>query len=251
MPRLTLDDLALAVRNEVGRDPSRSTVEALINEAGESWANIHSWAYLRDRSQELELTAGVESYRLGLGVRTVTDIHRPNSTQWKIRLVDYDYWQAERYEWNAQLGRNFKPIATLRYGQEEGDLEPRLYLDIFPVQATETVRIVFQAGWVPLNNRSDVADIPGPLVPSFREWVRMYALTREKPEQYPPGSLDQFIQSRAIKDAMRIDGGVHKGLTRRLTGPGLHYARKRVRSYGHGFYDRTDLLPPDQGDYFA
>lgn len=250
MPRVTLDDLALVVRNEVGRDPSRSTLEALINEAGESWANLHSWAYLRDRSQELELTSGVERYKLGLGVRTVTEIHRPNSSQWKIHLVDFDYWQAERYEWSAELSRSFRPIATLRWDQLTDDLEPRLYLDIFPVTETETVRIVFQAGWVPLTNGSDVADLPGPLVPAFREWLRMYALTREKPEQYPPGTLDQFMRSRAIMDAMRVDGGVNKGIVPVLTGAGLRHAQKRAMGRG-GFYDRSDLLPPDQLDYFA
>lgn len=250
MGRLTLDDLALVVREELGRDPSRSTAEALVNEAGESWVNAHSWGYLRNRSQDLAVTAGVESYQLGLGVHAIIDIHRPETPYRDVHLVDFDAWTREKYRYLSDTIWSYEPLATTVFDTRDGDEQPRLYLDVFPVRSTETWRIVYEAGWVPMTDGGDQADLPYFLVPPFREWVRMYALSREKPEQYPMGALDGFMQTRAFKDGQAKDANLNRGIVKRRTGAAQHYARKK--SWGHsGIYDRTDLVPPGESDYFA
>ena len=246
--KLTLASLSQAVHEELGRDPSRSSMEALVNEAGEAWVNAWNWTYLRDRSQDIQTEAGVESYKLGLGVRNLSAIHRPTTAWPPVELVDFDHYESMRSSFFGEQLRSFTPIATLQYGQQADDDRPRLYLLIFPATLAERLVVVFQAGWVPLDEADDVADIPGPLAQPFLQWVRLYANSREFPERYPMGVLDAYKASPAFREAARVDGALHKTIIPRLTGAGAIYARKRAGRAG--FYTRSDYLRSDGGNLF-
>ncbi|MEL6716828.1 MAG: hypothetical protein AAFP86_23830, partial [Planctomycetota bacterium] len=238
--KLTLDSLSSIVREQLGKLPSLSSMEALVNEAGESWVDAHSWVYLRDRSQALELTAGVESYRLGLGVRSINSIDRPSSQYGPIPLVDFDRLERERNSYYGERARRHDPIATLRWDTREGDDRPRLYLEVWPSETTERANVIYQAGWLPLDKKAEVADVPPPLATSFVKWLRLYAQHREVPDEYPMGTMDAFKQGADFMAAKRIDGQVHKRI---IPGPGgaqAYYGRKRRRS--RGFYDRGDYV---------
>jgi len=246
--KLTLASLADVVRQELGRDPSRSSVEALVNEAGEAWANAHNWVYLRDRSQDILTEAGVDAYKLGLGVRSVTKVHRPDSAFRPIPLVDFDYFESERSRFFSAPRYQNEPIATLQWSQEPDDDRPRLYLRLFTGTIAERLRVTYHAGWLPLDGSGDVADVPPPLTQPFVQWLRLYAHSREKPELYPLGSLEAYKASPAMLEARRIDGQIHNGVVPALTGSALTYRKKRLR--GDGFYTREDYLNAT-GDGFA
>lgn len=238
--KLTLASLSQTVTDELGRDPSRSSMEALINEAGEAWVNAASWTYLRDRSQDIQATTGVGSYRLGLGVRNLMAVYRPDTAWRPLHLVDYDYFESQRSEFLGDVQWQHEPLVTLQYGQEEGDDRPRLYMRLFPATLNERLTVVYQAGWLPLDKLEDVADIPAPLGQPFVAWLRLFANTREFPERYPLGTLAQWKASPEFMEARRVDGSMHKGVVPRITGTGLYYARKQLGR--RGFYTRNDYL---------
>lgn len=248
--KLTLSSLADVVVGELRRDPARSSMEDLINEAGEAWANAASWVYLRDRAQDVEAIAGVDAYKLGLGVRNVTSIDRPTNTYGAATLVDFDAFERFRNQWNAETIAQQRLVATIQYSQREDDDRPRLYLLLFPAKITERLRIIYEAGWLPLNAATDVADVPGALAPHFRDWLRAYANHREKPEEYPMGFLDQFKRSQTFMAARKVDGKLHRGVIPRLTGAGLRYERKRQRGNGP-FYTASDYLLPGEAEPFS
>jgi hypothetical protein len=154
--------------------------------------------------------------------------------------VDFDYYESQRSSFLGATTRHYDPVATLQYDQAEGDDRPRLYLRLFPATITERLTAVYQAGWLPLNDSDDVADIPTPLTQPFATWLRLFANSREFPERFPLGTLDQWKASPGFTEARRVDGALHKGIIPRLTGAGLAYARKRRG--GQGFYTRNDYL---------
>lgn len=250
--KLDLASLRKIVREELGRDPGKSTYEDLINEAGEAWVNAAEWSYLRDRFLDLDVTSEVESYRLKLGVRSVIRILRPDSIYSReVVLLDYDAFEAERSRYFARQGRQFNPIAATVHDQREGDDRKRVYLELFPVTITERLRIIVEAGWLPLDNSEDVADLPGSVATAFRGWLRTYALHREKPELYPMGTLEQFRQTGAWVDARRADASLSPKVYQRSSLTERNYQRSKAR--GHfGLYDRSDLFTreslPSLGD---
>lgn len=221
----TLKALTEEVRQELGRDPSRSSAEDLINEAGARWVNAHRWSYLRQRTQEIALQSGTESYRLGAGVRSVGDtLHRPNTTWAPLRVVTFDEYTRFRERFLAGIERPFHPLAATSWDVKEGDKRRTLYLHVFPTGLTETVVAQLDVGWVPLDDLDDVADVPPPLVPFFIEWVRMYAQHREQPEV---GYYGQFVTGPSFMDAKRLDSQ-HSGAIRMRPGrAGRYYNEAR------------------------
>lgn len=230
--KLTLDSLRDAVGNELRRTPSRSTIEELVNEAGEAWVNSHSWVYLRDRSQVLELQAEVELYRLGLGVRSVRSIDRVNNPYGPIPIVDFDFLERERNTFQAEARRVRDPIAALQWSQQADDDRPRLYLHVFPAEETESATLIYEAGWLPLDKSDDVADVPPSLGVHFRDWVRFYAMMREFPDKYPPGALDAFRQQHSYQTALKVDGKIHRRIIPAEGGAGERYRRIQQRKQG-------------------
>lgn len=240
---LTLATLAEEVRQELGRTPARSTSEALVNEAGEAWVNAHSWKYLRDRRQEISLVVGTEDYRLALGVRDVRGVlHRKNSVWHPIPLIDYESFTTERERFLSEVNNTFTPLATLRWDTLDGDTQPRLYLQVYPATLTETVQVQYQAGWLPLDLADDVADIPPPLEQPFKEWVRRYALGREKmPSFSTDAALQTFFGGPAGYRAKTVDAQHVNRIVPAPGAVGARMARSRARRDGFAggdWYDR-------------
>ncbi len=73
---------------------------------------------------------------------------------------------------------------------------------------TENVVAQVDAGWLPLDDLDDAADVPPPLVPHFFEWVRMYAMHREQPEV---GFMERYIAGMSFREAKRADSQ-HTGM---------------------------------------
>lgn len=226
--KLTLASLKETVQEELGRGPARSTSEALVNEAGEAWVNAHEWRYLRDRSQDLNIEVGVESYRLGLGVRSVEAVYRPDSHYCEVPIIDFAAFEGERQQFLARSQYLQDPIGTVRWDTKEGDERPRLYLELFPIEFAERFVIRFHAGWLPLDEMEDVADIPGPLSTAFLHWLRMYANHREFPDQYGLGALDTLMRSNVFRKAMSIDGEAAGRIIPAPGGAGAYYNRHRA-----------------------
>lgn len=244
--RLTLDSLRELVQRELDREPGQSTFESLINEAGEAWVNLFEWPYLRQRSQRLQLEAGVESYRLGLGVRSISTLYRPDTVYRPIRIVDFTTWTEQKERYLAGLTRLCDPLATVHWDTREGDDEPRLYLSVYPATNTEEVVYEYEGGWLPLDESGDVADIPGPLVQSFREFLRRYASARETDKVTVDQVLDSFMRGPQGMLARRV-ANEHSGQI--CPGPGAageRYqrikAQGRVGSAGYGAFSKLDYL---------
>lgn len=231
---LTLATLSEEVRQELGRTPSRSTLEALVNEAGEAWVNAHPWLYLTDRRQEVSLVVDQEDYQLNLGVRNVNGVlHRKNSVWQPIPIIDYEAFLTERERFLSEIQNTFTPWATLRWDTKTGDTQPRLYLQVYPATLTETVQVQYQAGWLPLNLAEDVADITPPLEQPFKEWVRRYALGREKTPTYSTdAAVQSFFNGPAGYRAKTVDAQ-HAGMAVPAPGAvGARMNRKRARRDG-------------------
>lgn len=241
---LTLGSLASDLISDLGRTPGRSTVEALINEAGEAWVNGHSWIYLRDRTQTINLVAGTEDYQLSLGVRAVnTVLYRPDSIWAPIPVMDYDTFIRERERYLSSVALNFTPIATVRWGTHSRDAGPRLYLQVYPATTVETVVVRYQAGWLPLNESHEVADIPPPMTHGFREWVRRYAQGREKqPQTNVDAAWVSFFNGPIGLSAKKADSSHVGRIIASPGGAGTRYARSKARRAGFAsagrWYDR-------------
>lgn len=244
--RLTLNSLREVVQKELDREPGQSTFESLINEAGEAWVNMFEWAYLRQRSQRLTLEAGVESYRLGLGVRSVSTLYRPDTYYRPIDVVDFTTWTAEKERYFAGLTRLYDPLATVHWDTREGDTEPRLYLSLFPATNAEDVVFEYEAGWLPLDDSDDVADIPGPLAQSFREFLRRYASARETDKTTVDQVLASFMQGPqgliARRSSNEHTGQIHPG----DGAVGARYRRMKRHAGGqpgtYGAFSHIDYL---------
>ena len=206
MMRLTLRSARDTIIEELGRTPSRGTVESLVNEAGERWVNAVNWRYLRQRTLEITTQPGVEDYPLGAGVQSIAKVlYRPDTIWCPIQLREFSAFVAERERFLAGIERPFNPFATTVWDVKPGDEERRLYLRIFPAGIAERIVVEYRAGWLPMDEEDDAADLPGPLVVHFRDWLRIYALHREFPERFPIGTLDAFMQSASFVDAKRQD----------------------------------------------
>jgi len=229
---LTLRSLLEEVRQELGRNPSRSTGEQLINEAGERWVNTHGWTYLRQRTQEIQLVSGQEDYRLGVGIRSLGRVlHRPDSVWAPLNLMGFSEFTAYRERYLAGIERPFNPVVSMSWNALEGDEEPRLYLHVFPSGLNERLVVEYDGGWVPLNELDDAVDIPAPLGIHFIEWIRLYARYREFPEQYPLGVVDAFKQTSAFRDAMKVDTQHNGRMLPRLGTAGESYVAARHSPY--------------------
>lgn len=206
MMQLTLENACRVVREELGRDPAKSSVEALVNEAGERWVSAENWRYLRNRTESLTLEAGVEDYPLGAGVQSIGRIlHRPDSVWAPLELLEFSEFTAYRERYLAGVSNPFNPVATTVWDVKEGDDHKKLYLRIFPARVSERVVVEYRGGWVPMDESDDVADLPPPLVVHFRDWLRIYALHREFPQAHPIGTLDAYMQSASFMEAQRQD----------------------------------------------
>ncbi len=245
---LTLASLVSDVRQQLGRDPSLTSAEALVNEAGEAWVDSHSWKYLTDRTTTIDLVPGQVLYRMPDGIESVgTRIERANSIWHPIKVLSYDDFHAERFRYLSEVGREFTPIATFRYTQQPGDDSPKPYIEIWPDGITETVQVMYRAGWLPMNESDDAVDLPPQLESSFKEFVRRYALGRETASDVADGIwLDQMISSFfagprgvAAKTKDGLAGGMPQGvLTRSQLRYGRSKARQRGFTSGRGdFYD--------------
>lgn len=226
---LTHERLQSIVHEELGRGPARSTYEQLINEAGEAWVNAHEWRYLRDRSQEIAAVAGVEEYAMGLGVRAVTALHRPDTVWPSIPIISFDGFERMRQQYLSRIERIQRPIANVRYDAREDDKAPRLYLSIYPVDFTERLVAQYNAGWLPLDGLQDVADIPPPLGTAFTEWLRGYADYQEYRSQRPPDTLDRMRAAHSFRAAKSVDGQASGPIAKQEGGAGAYYNRSRAR----------------------
>lgn len=240
--QLTLASLTETVRQELGRTPARSTAEELVNEAGEAWVNLHEWRYLQAREGELSLVDGTSLYRLGKGVRAVnTSLRRPNSIDPPIPVLSQqDFFRFKR-TWLSEISFQLRQIATTRWTQQEGDAQPYLYIELYPANLNETVYYTFDAGWLPLDNPSDQADIPGPLAHGFVTFIRSYAMAREKPQM---GTVEQaaanFLAAPIGRSAMTIDGESDGEIIATPGGVGELYRGTRMR--GKSYQDKLDHL---------
>lgn len=226
---LTLARLRSDLREEIGRDPARSSMEQLVNEAGEAWVNAHGWRYLRDRSMELQAEAGTESYKLSAGIRSIESIDRPDTHYTRIPVIDFETWNGEVNRFLSRSQYLQDPIATTRWDARQGDLGPALYLEIFPVTFTERLVVTFHAGWLPLDDEGDVADIPPPLTTAFLHFARMYAMMREFPDAAPLQSLDAILATNVLRRAMSVDGESNGRIVKSEGGAGFYYNRHRAR----------------------
>lgn len=225
---LSLRALGEVVRQELGRPPSRSTAETLINEAGVRWDNAHTWGYQRQRTLKVQLQPGVESYRLGAGVYAVGRVlHRPDTIWAPLPLVDFDAYTREKERYLAGIERPFHPLVTQTWDVREGDDRRYLYLHFFPTTLSEELTVEYVGSWVPLNEQDDTADIPLPLASHFVDWLRFYARTREFPENYPPGSLDQYKRTAAFMDAKTADALNNGRIVARQGRTGDYYQNMR------------------------
>lgn len=201
--RLTYPLLAEAVREELAREPSKQTMESLINEAGERWVSIHRWAYLRQAKIDIKLVSGTERYRLPGGVREVGDeLFRPNSIWRPIPVVSFDAFTAFRERYLAGIERPYEPLATTVREVQEGDDRPELYLYVFPSSITETVVTQVELGWFPVNAKSDEVYLPDHLGVYFLEFLRVYAMHREFPEQ---SRYEAYMAGLDFREAKRHD----------------------------------------------
>lgn len=239
MMRLTLRDARDVIRQELGRDPAKSTVEALVNEAGERWVNAENWRYLRHRTKEVALEAGVEDYPLGAGIQSIGQVlHRPDTVWAPLKLMEFGAFTAYRERFLAGIERPFNPVATTVWDVKEGDETRTLYLRIFPSGIGERLVVEYRGGWVPLDDLDDAVDMPPPLIVHFRDWLRVYAMHREFPQQYPLGTLDDFMQSASFTDAKTQDSETVGTIPYRGGRTGENYNRMGCG----GFSDRYEGL---------
>lgn len=241
---LTLRSLTESVRQELGRDPARSSAEELVNEAGAAWVDAHEWQYLRARSLTIDLVPTESRYALPDYVEDVaTSLDRPNSVWTPIPIYDFPTFSSEKERYLASIGREFQPIATSYFATQGSDNAYRLFIEIFPAGVTETVSLDYTAGWKPLNKSSDTADVPLPLQRAFREWVRRYASGREKQPQMNIDTMHQtFFSGPVGMNAMKKDGMVSGALTPRAAASGMYFGKRKLIAGGgttnSGFYDR-------------
>lgn len=236
---LTLASLVRVATQELGRTPAKSTAEELVNEAGEAWVNAHPWRYLRDRSQDINIVDGQNLYRLPLGVRSVGEfLLRPDSVYQPIPIVNYEAFISEKERWLSEVERQLTPIATTTFkrlpaaenGDPSGKDDDRLrfYIELYPANFTERVVVTFNAGWLPLDNASDEADIPPHLSRGFTEWMRRFAMAREKPDTGPMDVAQlQFFEGPVGMEAKRVDGEGAGTIVPTLGGVGKRYWQKR------------------------
>ena len=246
--KLTLANLAEAVFQELGRDPGRSTMEALINEAGEAWVNLAEWFYLKERSSEIQLVAGTETYQLSPGVQDLhRELYRPDVYYQPIQIVDHETYLAEKDRYLSANFRLYNPLAGVWWDTKEGDDRPRLYLNIYPTDLGERVTYRYRAGWLPLDEQDDVADIPAPLVQPFVEWVRRYAVARGVDGVGMDQMVAQFMAGPTGVMAKRADAR-HRGQPIAARGgAGERYARLRAKrnvisSGSYGPFSRLEYL---------
>lgn len=246
--RLTLANLSETVFQELGRDPARSTMEALINEAGEAWVNLAEWFYLSERTGELTLTPGTEQYQLALGVRDLhRELYRPDTWYPRLQIVDHETFTMERERYLGDTFRQFDPLVTVGWDTQSTDDRPRLYLSVYPATLSERVVYRYRAGWLPLDQQEDVADIPAPLVQPFLEWVRRYAMAREFDAVGMDQMAAQFMAGPTGVMAKRADAR-HRGRPIPARGgAGDRYVRiKAARRFGvgaaYGPFSRLDHL---------
>lgn len=246
--KLTLANLSEIVFQELGRDPGRSTMEALINEGGEAWVNLCEWFYLSERTAEIHVETGVESYRLGLGIRDLhSTLYRPDTSYRPITIVDHETYTAEREYWLSNQTRQYDPLASVRWDTQEDDDRPRLYLSLFPATLTERLVYRFRAGWLPLDEQDDVADIPPPMVQPFKQWIRRYAMAREFDGMGVEQSTAEFMASPTYALAKRADARHRGEPVPAKGGAGERYDRIRAArrlglGLGYGPFSRLDYL---------
>jgi hypothetical protein len=234
MKQLTLRDARDVIREELGRDPAKGTVEALVNEAGERWVNAENWRYLRHRTKEITLEPGVEDYPLGAGIQSIGRVlHRPDTVWAPLELLEFSAFTAHRERFLGGLERPFNPVATTVWDAKATDTGRTLYLRIFPTGIGERIVVEYRGGWLPLDELDDAADLPPPLVVHFRDWLRVYAMHREFPEQYPMGTLDAFMQSSSFVDAQRQDAETAGRIAVRKGAIGEHYGA--MKSWGSDY----------------
>jgi hypothetical protein len=119
-------------------------------------------------------------------------------------------------------------------------------LSIYPTTVSEDVVFEYEAGWLPLDRSDDVADIPGPLAQSFREFLRRYASARETDKASVDQVLDSFMRGPQGMLAKRVSNE-HTGAVIPGDGAaGAHYRRLKSRSgkrSGHyGVFSHIDYL---------
>lgn len=245
--KLTLANLSEVVDKELGREPGRSTMESLINEAGEAWVNAHDWFYLKERSGELTLVAETEDYKLPAGLRSLMNtLYRPDSLYLPIPVIDFESFTVERERYLSSTYRTTNPVAVVRWDTKTGDDRPGLYLSVYPASLAERVVYRYHAGWLPLDEQADVADIPAPLVQPFTEWVRRYAMAREFDDSSmdrvvleffagPTGAMAKLADARHRGTPIPAPGGAGDRYNRIR-------ARRRMGAMGFGSFTHCDYL---------
>lgn len=240
---LTLRTLKETVRQELGRDPRRSSGEELVNEAGEAWADAHDWQYLRTQSISVDLVPGTFKYNLETISPYALDVgdklHRPNSVWSPIPVLDWSTFEHASQTFLWDVGREFQPIATIVEEKGASDDRPETYLEVFPSKITETVVLEVTLGWVQVDLEDDFIQVPKALERSFIEFVRRYAMGREKtPQTNVDLEVAQFFAGPLGKAAVRRDGKKSGKIPRKYGRAGQNYAMRKMDA--RGFHARDE-----------
>lgn len=221
---LTLRRLADVVFDALDRAPSSTnSIEFLVNEAGVAWCNAHEWGYLRRRRTELSLEPETTVYGLGEDLVTVESIIDPDHQRYVPTLLprpEFELWKAEYLAMTTTLW-----VGTVYDGAIGG--VPQKVLEMHPAPSTERGLIVIYTGtWSPVDDLDDVVDIPVQLEPAFTEWVRAWAVAREKKAGMAE-ALTIVKQNPVVADAMQREGREVRAIPPRMGPVGAQFTSGR------------------------
>lgn len=221
---LTLRRLADVVFDALDRAPSSTnSIEFLVNEAGVAWANAHEWGYLRRKRMEVAIEPGTTVYALGPDLITVDALIDPDYQRYVPTLLprpEFELWKAESLTMTTTMWVGTVYDAVL-------DGLPQKALEVYPAPSTTRSLIVIYTGtWTEVDAMDDAVDIPVQLEPAFMEWVRSYAMAREKKASMAE-ALALAKANPLVADAMQREGREVRAIPPRLGPVGAAFETNR------------------------
>lgn len=236
-----VDEARIALRGELH---ARVSEKRFVNGVGRRWTSAHPWVYLKGRTASIPVILGQQVYPLPADLRRIKEVLDEHRWFPAVRMVDWGEWQTRDYQDYGALNGVY--LGAVNIQSTGGAPAPQLHLTPAPPEET-TLRVVYDAGWKPLADDGDVADVPSWAEESFLDLARAVALAFERPSS--DGNPDpmgvyvaQWKASTGFRDAISIDGALLGKIDRGTGALEDALARSKIRDRIGPRSTRQDIL---------
>ncbi|MEM6675605.1 MAG: hypothetical protein AAF726_22330 [Planctomycetota bacterium] len=239
-----IDEARLALRSDL--DPRLAEMD-FVNRVGRRWIGLHRWMYLQGRSFVVTTVAGQQTYTLPTDLSEVTAVYgEPGQvTPYEVvKMVSPEEWHA----YDRQLLGGFfgRFVGYIDYAVVDDVNVPRLQLTPVP-QEGRTLRLVYRAGWRPLVQGEDVADVPIWGEEAFRDLTRGLSLALHRVGADPSVDLigptiARVKASDEFQSAMSADGLAQPKVAKGMGALDEVFAAERRSNYDGPRFTTSDLL---------